>query len=80
MYCRPETPGQCRVCAGPCGAWKGSIHRWTCADCLSAYVAEGAERADARARADREKARQKTARCLDNAPSFNKRAPLLVTA
>lgn len=79
MYRRPETPGQCRVCTGPCLNYAGSVHRWTCRDCLADYVAEGAERADARARAELDTARRKTARCFDNAPNWKKRAPLLVT-
>lgn len=76
-YRAPEAPGQCRVCAGPCGTYKGSVHGWTCADCLAVRLADQAARADARARAALEKATAKTATCWDNAPSKSKRSILV---
>lgn len=35
---RTETPFVCRVCSGPCRAFKGDVHGWTCAACLAEYV------------------------------------------
>lgn len=29
---------RCRVCSGPCLAWAGTLHGWTCRKCLRDYV------------------------------------------
>lgn len=34
-----STPYQCRVCGGPCRAYAGSVHGWTCRACLADYIA-----------------------------------------
>ena len=34
------TPHICQRCNGPCRAWAGDFHGWTCRECLRRYVDE----------------------------------------
>lgn len=43
---RADQPYVCRACGGPCRAYAGSRHGWTCSPCLSAYVAAQLDRHD----------------------------------
>lgn len=51
--------GVCWRCGGPCLTYKGSVHGWSCTACLDRYLEEGAAKAAARDRKDRERLARK---------------------
>ncbi|MCV7094098.1 hypothetical protein [Mycobacterium kubicae] len=50
---------RCQACGGPCWQHKGSVWGWTCNTCLEQYLDEGAAKAAARDRKDRERLARK---------------------
>ncbi|WP_232001882.1 hypothetical protein [Mycobacterium sp. 852014-52450_SCH5900713] len=51
--------GVCWECGGPCLTYKGSVHGWRCIACLHRYLDDGAAKAAARDRRDRERLARK---------------------
>ncbi|WP_237394268.1 hypothetical protein [Mycobacterium paraintracellulare] len=56
----------CWRCGGPCASYKGSVHGWTCTACLNRYLDEGAAKAEARDRRERQKLARKRIESSDN--------------
>jgi hypothetical protein len=59
---------RCEQCDGPCWRYKGDVWGWTCTACIERHLAEGAAKADARDRIDRQRLALKRRGNYDSPP------------